>query len=430
MKILNDILTRNVETLLYSFRPHALLKNLEKEIEAKALGHNKVHLIGIGKLGSHYIEELLHNKKIKFSNVLSLTSFDGLTDNASFTQLVSSHPHPSLDGVEESNEVIYTLEGIEKDDLIVFIVSGGSSAMLVRPIHDLEWGDFAKMWDQLLFCGRPIEEINQARMLMSQLKAGGLLDYTKCTNILNLYISDVSRNDFDIIGSAPTNRVEIDYPLVKDIVNSLDVRQAVKDTLFNHYESGEWARKRESLKEKNIENFLVVSPHLVQQNITKYLEETFTDFEVISQDCVVSNSLEKSLEYFEMTLPQLCEKHDKFIHVSIGESSVRRGESKGGFGGRCSHLVSELAYQFYDQDKYKGLSFYALASDGVDGNSDGAGGWLNYDAYQKIGEEKLEDAIGRFDTATLLEEYDCAYHINKLRMNFMDIRIIVYDKEE
>ncbi len=89
------------------------------------------------------------------------------------------------------------------DDLVIFLVSGGSSALVVSPVAGIELQDIQKMTRLLLACGATIQEINILRKHLDEIKGGGLARWAYPAHLLTLVLSDVLGDPLDVIASGP-----------------------------------------------------------------------------------------------------------------------------------------------------------------------------------------------------------------------------------
>lgn len=133
----------------------------------------------------------------------------------------AGHPIPDHRGLEATRELLRIADGATREDIVIWLVSGGGSALLVAPKPGTSLDDLRSMTDRLLRQGTPIEALNAARASHSQVKAGGLEDRIAPARILALAISDVSGDDVRIIASGPT-RSAIVVAGVRDALQAAD----------------------------------------------------------------------------------------------------------------------------------------------------------------------------------------------------------------
>jgi glycerate-2-kinase len=94
--------------------------------------------------------------------------------------------------------------GLGPDDLVLFLLSGGASALLPFPAEGLTLRDKQRITDRLLRSGATIEELNAVRKHLSRLKGGQLAAKCRPARVVSLILSDVIGSPLEAIGSGPT----------------------------------------------------------------------------------------------------------------------------------------------------------------------------------------------------------------------------------
>jgi hydroxypyruvate reductase len=115
----------------------------------------------------------------------------------------AGHPVPDRAGREGAREMLSFLRQAGKGDLIIFLTSGGCSALLPAPVPSVPLKDKQKLTGLLLRSGATIQEINTVRKHISLSKGGRLARAAFPARVVNLIVSDVVGDDLDIIGSGP-----------------------------------------------------------------------------------------------------------------------------------------------------------------------------------------------------------------------------------
>jgi hydroxypyruvate reductase len=90
------------------------------------------------------------------------------------------------------------------DDQLVFLASGGGSALLSLPAPGLTLDNKQAVTRALLRSGATITEINAVRKHLSAIKGGRLAAAAAPARIVTLAISDVPGDDPSVIASGPT----------------------------------------------------------------------------------------------------------------------------------------------------------------------------------------------------------------------------------
>jgi hydroxypyruvate reductase len=116
----------------------------------------------------------------------------------------AGHPMPDAQGERTAQRILDLARGLGADDQLVFLASGGGSALLALPAAGLSLADKQGVTQALLRCGATITEINTVRKHLSAIKGGRLAAAAAPARIVTLAISDVPGDDPAVIASGPT----------------------------------------------------------------------------------------------------------------------------------------------------------------------------------------------------------------------------------
>jgi glycerate-2-kinase len=124
---------------------------------------------------------------------------------ANFRYFVGGHPYPntaSLEGARASLEIVSRLT---RGDTVVFLVSGGGSAILAQPMDpSITLADLIEFNRALVTSHLPIEQINVLRKHLSAVKGGRLAECAYPARQLTIFISDVPDDLPSMVASGPT----------------------------------------------------------------------------------------------------------------------------------------------------------------------------------------------------------------------------------
>ncbi len=114
------------------------------------------------------------------------------------------HPVPDERSVSAAHEVMSILGTAGERDLVLFLISGGGSAVLSMPSPGLSLDDIRKTTETLLGSGVDKNGLNAVRKHLSQIKGGGLLKKALPAHVVTLILSNVVSDKVDAIASGPT----------------------------------------------------------------------------------------------------------------------------------------------------------------------------------------------------------------------------------
>ncbi len=116
----------------------------------------------------------------------------------------ASHPVPDAAGLAAAERILELTQGLTEDDLVLFLISGGGSALLTLPAEGLTLEDKQRINRDLLNSGANIGEMNCVRKHLSRIKGGRLAAACAPAQVVTLTISDVPGDDPSVIASGPT----------------------------------------------------------------------------------------------------------------------------------------------------------------------------------------------------------------------------------
>jgi glycerate 2-kinase len=147
----------------------------------------------------------------------------------------AGHPVPDQTGIDATEQTLALADNANADDLVLVLLSGGASANWIAPAPGLALADKQATTRALLRSGATIAEANTVRKHLSRIKGGRLAARARPARVVTLAISDVPRDDPDVIGSGPTVPDPSTLAAARSIVEryGLDVPPSVTAALSN-----------------------------------------------------------------------------------------------------------------------------------------------------------------------------------------------------
>jgi hydroxypyruvate reductase len=155
-----------------------------------------------------------------------------------FRYFRGGHPYPTAGSFAGAAAALTLVKGLREDDLVIYLVSGGGSALLEKPIDPgISLQDMEHFNRVLVGAGVPIEEMNVIRKHLSAVKGGRLAIQAHPAAQLTVYITDVPEQLPSMVSSGPTlpdeSTVEQAYDLLKhyDLTGKLpaSIRRLIED---------------------------------------------------------------------------------------------------------------------------------------------------------------------------------------------------------
>ncbi|HVY54155.1 MAG TPA: glycerate-2-kinase family protein, partial [Thermodesulfobacteriota bacterium] len=167
-------------------------------------GFENIYVIGMGKAAApmaRAVEDIL-GERIK-AGIINV-KHGHMVGLGKIKINEAAHPLPDEAGEAGAREIVRLLTGTGERDLIIFLISGGGSALLPLPAEGLTLDDKRILTARLLGCGATIHEINALRKHVSRVKGGRLARLAYPSTLISLILSDVIGDDLDSIASGPT----------------------------------------------------------------------------------------------------------------------------------------------------------------------------------------------------------------------------------
>lgn len=211
--------------------------------------YESVYTIAFGKAAAAMaegVEEVLGNR-LTGGMVISNTQPDKKFNKLGFH--LCGHPVPDERSVSAANDVMSILGTAGEKDLVIFLISGGGSAVLSMPSPGLTLADMRKATEALLGSGVDKNGLNAVRKHLSQIKGGGLLKKALPARVVTLILSNVVSDKVDAIASGPTVPDSTTYEDAWRVVEALDVEHQLPPQVVVHLEDGRNGEHPETLKE-------------------------------------------------------------------------------------------------------------------------------------------------------------------------------------
>ena len=274
----------------------------------------------------------------------------------------AGHPIPDENSVKATEFAISFFSKLTEKDNVVFLISGGGSALFESPVAGVSLGDMEKLSKDLINSGADITKINTVRKRLSKVKGGGFANICAPANIYCVILSDVLGNDPAAIASGPAST---------NNSTSADAMKIIKD--FGVEISDKIAGKLEEEKFYQVTNAthsIIGSVHNLCDSASIFAKEMGYAPYIMSESMTIQareagNMLASVAEKVRLgdTLPLPC------ALIFGGETVVKvKGNGK---GGRNQELALAAALGIENMET---VCIFSFGSDGTDGPTDAAGG--------------------------------------------------------
>ena len=285
----------------------------------------------------------------------------------------AGHPIPDENSFAAAREALTMVSGLQKEDTVLFLLSGGASALFESPLVEPE--ELQRITGLLLASGANIGEMNTIRKRLSAVKGGRFALACAPARVYSIVLSDVLGDALDVIASGPA----VPDPSTREQALAIADRYALP-----------LSDKARALLERETPKSL---PH-AESHITgsvRLLCRTAADaaaqlgYEPILLTDHLCCQAREAGSFLASILKTHAASPKPLAFIAGGETVVQvRGK---GLGGRNQELALSAAPLIAGQPR---LALFSLGSDGTDGPTDAAGGYVDGDTCARLAEAGLD----------------------------------------
>jgi len=374
----------------YSIEQVMPAKTVEKGLQGFVMPEGKTVLVSVGKAAWKMAERAV--QLVNVDEGIVITKYGHVYGEIEKVKCYqAAHPVTDENGIAATRKAVEMVSGLTEKDTVLFLLSGGASALFEKPLISLE--ELQKINDQLLKCGADINEINAIRKRLSQVKGGRFAQICAPARVYSILLSDVIGNRADVIGSGPCYPDGSTVKEVKQIVEKYDL----------HFSSRVMRLLEEETPKRldNAETFIGGSVDELCQAAGNICEELGYETRILttSLNCEAGDA---GRELAEIIRKEIKDIKKPLAIIEGGETVVHvRGE---GLGGRNQELALSAC------EGISGLNacVFSVGSDGTDGPTDAAGGYVDGDSMDAFINEETDvnEYLARNDSYNALKRVD------------------------
>lgn len=283
----------------------------------------------------------------------------------------AGHPVPDENSFAATREALSLVRDLTAEDTVIFLLSGGGSALFELPL--IPGDELQDLTRQLLACGADIVEMNTLRKRLSAVKGGRFALACAPARVLSIVLSDVLGDPLDMIASGPA------------------------------YPDGSTCGQAHAIVEKYGLQLSQAALSLMDQETPKTLDKVETHVSgSVRELCAAAARAAEALGYEPLILTDrlCCEAREAgsflasilrshagegkaLAFIAGGETVVRlTGQGKGGRN-------QELALSAAPGIAGLNAAVFSVGSDGTDGPTDAAGGYVDGESLAALAEHGL-----------------------------------------
>ncbi len=293
-------------------------------------------------------------------------SVAGAADDTGAIEVVeAAHPVPDAAGRQAAARMLDLVSGLNADDQVICLLSGGGSALLVAPAGAVTLADKQAVTGALLRSGASIGEINCVRKHLSAIKGGRLAAAAHPAAVLTLAISDVAGDDLAVIASGPTVADPTTFAEARAVLQKYAI-QPPPAVAAHLAAAAEETPKAGDPRLARAETVVVASARSALAAAARLAQAAGYQSRLLGDD-IEGDSTAVARQHAGLALAAR-DAGQRLAILSGGETTVTiRGSGR---GGPNAEYVLALALALDGADDIVAL---AADSDGIDGSEDNAG---------------------------------------------------------
>ena len=397
----NQIISASIDAVLPDSAVH-------RALEGQSFP-GRVFLVAAGKAAWQMANAAYEKMGNQLSGGVVVTKYDhvkGAIGNLICCE--GGHPVPDENSFAGTRQALALVENLTKTDTVLFLLSGGGSALFEDPLIPGE--ELQDITRQLLACGADIVEMNTIRKRLSRVKGGRFAQACAPAQVYAIVLSDIIGDPLDMIASGPA------CPDSSTCAQALAI--AEKYNL--------------KLTEKALALLAQETPKSLT-NVTTCISGS------VKELCTAAAKAAEALGYEPvlLTAELSCQAKEAgaFLgavartHAGSGKAFIAGGETivkliGKGLGGRNQELALAAAPLIAD---LPGVAVFSVGSDGTDGPTDAAGGYVDHTTQAALSEADLSafDVLADNDAYHALQKVDGLIITGPTGTNVNDVAVVL-----
>ena len=382
--------------------------------------YSRVFVVSIGKAAHTMVETLEAQAGSRFEGIVA-SPVHPTTQVRGFRYFCGGHPTPTADSIRAAEAILKSLEAMNAASLVIFMLSGGGSSIVEKPVDDeVSLADLIATYRALVHSGAPIAEINAIRKHLSAVKGGRMALAGYPAQQVSILVSDVPDATPDALASGPTmpdstsisdcERITAKYGLIEQFPES--VAQLFRQHSLEETPKSDdpaFVRARWWTVLSNRMAIEEAAAPVAQAGFAVEVDNTCDDWEY-----------EKAADYLLQRVRELRRYISRVCLISGGEVTVN--VRNGGVGGRNQQFAMACAEKIAGED----ITVLSAGTDGIDGNSPAAGAVVDGSTVVRAGGlNAVQTSLAGFDAYPCFERIGDAIVTGPTGNNLRDLRILL-----
>ncbi|HNW85396.1 MAG TPA: glycerate kinase [Candidatus Limiplasma sp.] len=336
---------------------------VRRALEGKTFADGRVILVAIGKAAWSMANAAKQTLGDRVGGGLVITKYGHARGEIPGLAIYEAgHPVPDENSFRATEAALQLTSGLSAADTVVLLISGGGSALFESPI--ISAAESAALTGELLACGANIVEMNTIRKRFSKVKGGRFALHCLPAKVYSIVLSDIIGDPLDMIASGPA------YPDSSTVENAVRIADQYRLTLTDSMRALLRVETPKTLS--NVETVITGSVRELCLAAAQAARDLGYDPLILtdSLDCIA-----REAGAFFAALARYHQHSERSLALIAGGETVVRVQGNG-LGGRNQELALAAAQGIRG---LPGTAVFSLGSDGTDGPTDAAGGYVDGD---------------------------------------------------
>ncbi|HJZ63657.1 MAG TPA: DUF4147 domain-containing protein [Candidatus Acidoferrum sp.] len=340
------------------------------------------------------------------------------------TYFLGGHPLPNEDSISSAQAALTLLRTTTRESLVVFLLSGGGSALMEAPLDPaIPLEDISSTNQLLVTCGASIDEINCVRKHFSIIKGGRLAIAAKDATKLTLAITDVPQGKESALASGPTIPDPTTCADVSRIIGRYKLAEKFPSRVRDWFGSAtipETPKKNDAAFANSHFSLLLTAHDLFHAAHQSAESEGFLTCCDNSTD---DWQLEEAVDFLLGQLNELRRANPGQRVALISDGEVSSRVTGQGIGGRNSAFVLACVEKIAGQP----IALLSAGTDGIDGNSPAAGAVADGTTLARAKALGFSpgEFVDRSDSHTFFHQLNDSIITGPTGNNLRDLRILL-----
>ncbi len=321
------------------------------------------------------------------------------------------HPVPDENCFRGTEAALSLCENLTQHDTVLFLLSGGGSALFEMPLVPPE--ELQDITRQLLACGADIVQMNTIRKRLSRVKGGKFALHCAPAQVFSIVLSDIIGDKLDMIASGPACPDSSTCQEALEIVNRYGLSLSPEARKLLHQETPKAL--------SNVHSQITGSVRQLCEAAATACQALGYDT-VILTDCLTCQAKEAG-SFLASILNTHRNSSKPLAFIAGGETVVQL--TGHGLGGRNQELALSAAEGI---SGLAGAAVFSLGSDGTDGPTDAAGGYIDWHTFAALKEKGISpaDTLIHNDAYHALQAVDGLLMTGPTGTNVNDVSVALY----